>query len=435
MSVKLLLSAIACDPFGGSEGIYGWNIVSTLATEFDCHVITHTSNRESLETAQARGMIPQGLAFRYHGKLAPYHENRLVARLQSWTRYQTFSRELLPLAIQWHKEVNFDVAQHLTYTTWRVASPLWRLGIPFIWGPISGTELFPRQCYSSLSLHSKLFELLRAAQSALAKRNPKIRECARHASAILVPHQQAKSYLSEFVKGSTTVDFCHNFIFPDARLKDLEQPVRSPQPKLPLTAFAAGNLEGRKGVAISLHALAMARDRGVKISYRVTSSGPELNHLKKLARKLALSDQVILGEQFPPGEYARALGKFDLCLLPSLRDGAGLSIMEAMLAGCVPIVADWCGPAEYVNSENGFKVEVTDPMTMARAISDILCNLDSDRARLCRLGNAAAASMRAGYNETQFRDFLSKTITKIIASTSELPADAVVPLFPISPQT
>jgi glycosyltransferase involved in cell wall biosynthesis len=132
-------------------------------------------------------------------------------------------------------------------------------------------------------------------------------------------------------------------------------------------------------VAIALQAIAEAKARGIRVEYQVTSRGPELEHLKKLARNLGISDQVILGERFEAEDFAEALGTFDICLVPSLRDGAGLSIMEAMLAGCVPIVADWCGPAEFVTEDCGFKVPVTNPKRMAQDLADILCLLDSDR--------------------------------------------------------
>ena len=143
------------------------------------------------------------------------------------------------------------------------------------------------------------------------------------------------------------------------------------------------------------------------MEYHVTSQGPELSHLKKLAEKLKINDQVVLGKRFEADDFAEALGTFDLCLLPSLRDGAGLSIMEAMLAGCVPIVADWCGPAEFVTEECGFKVLVTNPKRMSQDIADILCKLDSNRHLLKTLGTAAGVRIRDSYNERQFLDSMN----------------------------
>jgi glycosyltransferase involved in cell wall biosynthesis len=191
-------------------------------------------------------------------------------------------------------------------------------------------------------------------------------------------------------------------------MRELEPKRMSRDEPSPLRAFAAGNLEGRKGVAIALKAIAEAKKRGVRVEYHVTSRGPELSHLQKLSRKLGLDDQVILGERFESADFAAALSTFDICLLPSLRDGAGLSIMEAMLAGCVPIVADWCGPAEFVTEECGFKVPVTNPDEMASDIADILCRLDQDRAGIRSMGISARNRIMESYNERQFLEAMNR---------------------------
>jgi glycosyltransferase involved in cell wall biosynthesis len=405
--MKVLLSSIACDPLGGSEGIYGWYVISALAKEHECYVITEECYRKNIESAVMKGLVPNSVKFKYLGHGGAYHPNRLIARLQSWRRYQEFQKKVLSLAIEWHAEIGFDIAQHVTYSTWRIPSPLWRLGIPFVWGPISGTEVFPPSCMSSLSLSARCFEMVRRVQTWLAIRNKSILRCARNACAIPVPHHQACDFLSELRGRSEGVEVCHNFFFPDSRMDELKPKRINLETPRPLRAFGAGNLEGRKGVAIALQAIAEAKRRGVRVEYHVTSQGPELSHLKKLAEKLKINDQVVLGKRFEADDFAEALGTFDLCLLPSLRDGAGLSIMEAMLAGCVPIVADWCGPAEFVTEECGFKVLVTNPKRMSQDIADILCKLDSNRHLLKTLGTAAGVRIRDSYNERQFLDSMN----------------------------
>ena len=141
---------------------------------------------QALRRAQAEGLIPPNLKFRFLGQPKHYHPNRLIARFQSWVRFFIFTQRLLASANSWHAVEGFDLVQHITYTTWRVASPLWKLGIPFIWGPISGTEFFPSSCLSSLSLSSRCFEIIRSIQSFLARLSPAIRACAQSASCIPV---------------------------------------------------------------------------------------------------------------------------------------------------------------------------------------------------------------------------------------------------------
>jgi hypothetical protein len=49
MMKKIHLSIIACDPAGGSEGIYGWHVVNALAKPHNCHVITEIGYRNNNE--------------------------------------------------------------------------------------------------------------------------------------------------------------------------------------------------------------------------------------------------------------------------------------------------------------------------------------------------------------------------------------------------
>ncbi|MEI6494169.1 MAG: glycosyltransferase, partial [Verrucomicrobiota bacterium] len=238
--------------------------------------------------------------------------------------------------------------------------------------------------------------------------NPAIRVCAHNAFNIPVPHRQALEFLAKLRGSEMGVELCHNFFFPNSRMEELHCDRGPVDPTRPLRAFGAGNLEGRKGVAIALEGVALAKRRGVRVEYHVTSRGPELAYLKKLSTKLGLSDQVVLGERFEAEDFASALATFDVCLLPSLRDGAGLSIMEAMLAGCVPIVADWCGPAEFVTDDCGFRVPVTNPKDMALRICDILCDLNQNREKTRAMGEAARKRIQCAYNERQFVDSMNR---------------------------
>ena len=90
--MKVLLSAIACHPEHGSEGGVGWKAATALSKRYEVHVLTSTGARPAIERALVTNAYPR-LSFTYFGKDAPYHENRLVARLQSWARYQDWTSQ------------------------------------------------------------------------------------------------------------------------------------------------------------------------------------------------------------------------------------------------------------------------------------------------------------------------------------------------------
>ena len=78
-------------------------------------------------------------------------------------------------------------------------------------------------------------------------------------------------------------------------------------------------------------------------------------------------------------DYLKELGESHVFLLPSLRESAGITMMEAMLAGCVPVVADCGGPAHIVTDDCGWKIPVGGRAGMIDALAEAIATLDRDR--------------------------------------------------------
>lgn len=419
--MKILLSSVACSPFGGSEGIYGWRACRAIADLHEVWVLTDAGNRDQIEQAKQQGLVPKSMHFEYLGSPRNCHSNRLIARLQSWRRYQEFQKASLAIAMQLHSKIGFDLAQLITFTTWRVGCPLWKMKIPFIWGPISGTEMFPWRFLKMLSPISQIFELFRAFSTWRSRRNQDVRDCAVYSSKIIAIHEQSRSFLADLRRSSNEITVYSSWFFEDEHIATLTQPRDFNSGSAPLRMVAGGNLEGRKGIAVALHALRKVADAGIPFHYRVTSRGPELPFLLRLVKKLALEDSVHLGEPFPAGKYVDRLREFDICLLPSLREGGGLTLMESMLAGCVPIVAACGGPGDTVTIDCGFPIPVTTPEKMIDEIANAVIQLHRNREALQTLGTAARTRLQSRATEKGFRDFMERvyaalTLEKTIPS-------------------
>src|SRR5687767_3754864 len=100
--MKVLLSAIACNPYEGSESFFGWSAVKCLSQEHDLTVITTPRNREDLTRAQTEGLVPPNVRFVHAGSFTEWHPNRMLARLQSWKEYIGFAKDSLAVAQELH---------------------------------------------------------------------------------------------------------------------------------------------------------------------------------------------------------------------------------------------------------------------------------------------------------------------------------------------
>jgi glycosyltransferase involved in cell wall biosynthesis len=401
--MKILISAIACDPHGHSEGLHGWLVCHSLASLGELWLLVASGHRAGIEKARVLGNIPDNMHFVFVGEHKPYAENRMVARFQSWFRYMEFSRAILPIARDLHAGEKFDLVHHVTYSTYRVGNPLWKLGIPFIWGPISGTEVFPLWKFGKiLSPSAKFFEFARILGGIYSRASPAVRLSAKNAFHIFAAHSEAVSTLSKLRGTADGISVLSYYSFSPEALATIPRNKFMERPGQPLKILAGGNLEGRKGLAIALQGLALAKKRGARFFFRITSRGSEQAHLEKLTERLGLKEEVSIGRAFDREDYYPQLRDTDLYLLPSLREGGGLTMMEAMLAGCVPIVANCGGPGTAVTGECGVRIPVHTPGQMAEEIATAVVLFFNDRALVARMGAAASRRIARDYASENF---------------------------------
>jgi glycosyltransferase involved in cell wall biosynthesis len=346
--MKILIAAITCHPTAGSEAHVGWQAVSLLRHEHELWVLTSLWCKEGIEQVVFKESGWENVHFIYVDEVfgvQPPHPNRMIARLESWTRYHSWCRQAKKVADRLIKEIDFDLGHHVTYASWRMGSPLAGLGIPWIWGPIGGGERFPWRLTGILSPVAVAFEVLRGLSTKISMFSPAVRRAVKDASLILPNNSETERLLSLLGADPGRMRRLVQSFLPEEKLDRLK-PESKEDPKTCgiLRIVAGGNLEGRKGVAIALKALVLVKQRGIPFQYRYLGKGPELGYLRKLTERLCLSAEVEFCDSLRGEDYIRALQESHVYLLPSLREGVPLTQMEAMAAGCIPIVMD-CGGA------------------------------------------------------------------------------------------
>lgn len=413
--MKIFVSAIACNPYQGSENYVGWAAVKCLARDHDLWVATSKRHRLDLEKAEAAGLVPKNVRFITIGNYEEWRPSRRFGRLQDWNEYAAFSKAVLPVAREWHQKVKFDLVHHITIATWRIPSPLWQLGIPFVFGPVGGYTNCPLRFLSTLSPASARFELLRNLSSLVSRFSPSFRACVRNAAHIFTPEAETSALMARVRGTNRGVSLlCHAF-YSEATIQTFASHKQSRPLDGPLRMFAGGSIIGTKGVALALSALARAKKRGIKFRYRLGSDGSELGYLKKLAARLDLGPDVLFAESLRGEDYRRELGATHIFLLPSLRESAGLTMMEAMLSGCVPIVADCGGPGVIVTDDCGYKIPVVSPEQMVNHIYEAIMAIDGNRKIILEKGQAASQRIATTFSEEHYHQTVNavyRTVTE-----------------------
>ena len=417
--MKILIAAAACHPTSGSEAYVGWQAISQLRREHDLWVLTSGWCQEGIQEFLENNPDWTNVRFIYVDRPLPCHPNRLVARIQSWTRYRQWCCLAALEGKKLMGQVKFDLAHHVTYATWRTGSPLSSLGIPWIWGPIGGGELFPWRLIPVLSPVAACFEACRAINSLVSKRSAAVKEASASASLVLPNNPDTERLVLELgVPKEKTHQLTQSFL-PEERLERLNRKEAiSPRECGELWCLAGGNLEGRKGVAIALHALTQLKREGIPFRYTYLGRGPELDHLKALAVGLGIEERVNFVDSLSGDEYVQALQSSHVYLLPSLREGVPVTQMEAMAAGCVPIVADCGGAGPMARSSGSQPILVTTKAQMTREIAGAIKMLWLDSERWNDLSQRASEAIRRRYSSEHYRQSMDDFYDMVASNSS-----------------
>ena len=171
----------------------------------------------------------------------------------------------------------------------------------------------------------------------------------------------------------------HTYGFDELRFHPPREPVKG---RAGLSALFVGVCAVRKGVHFALEAW-LRSPASRTGTFRI--AGEFLpDYQRKLEGMLAHPSVQVLGHRDDAAELMR---ESDILLLPSIEEGFGLTCVEAMGSGCVPLVSEACTDV-CRHGENALRHAVGDLDSLARQIT----MLHEDRERLAIMRSACLRS-------------------------------------------
>lgn len=146
-----------------------------------------------------------------------------------------------------------------------------------------------------------------------------------------------------------------------------------------------GAITRSKGIHHLLRAFAsLDRDTLNAVQLVLVGDGEYAEPARLLAQKLGLGHQVTFVGQRPNDEMPLWINACDLLVLPSLSEGLGMVLIEALACG-KPVVATACGgPEDIVTPQTGILVPPADEASLAEALARALDNVDGFSAQELR---------------------------------------------------
>lgn len=156
----------------------------------------------------------------------------------------------------------------------------------------------------------------------------------------------------------------------------------------PLTVLVVGNVLPRKNVVTAARAVRVLRDRGHDVRLRVVGTVPEAGRVDMSRVNDLLGENVVWSGHVDTSELARAYRSAHVLAFPSLFEGFGIPVVEAMAAG-LPVVASDRTSLPEVVGEAGLVVPADDPGAWADALWSVL---DASRTNELREAGVAWAA-------------------------------------------
>jgi len=171
-----------------------------------------------------------------------------------------------------------------------------------------------------------------------------------------------------------------------------------------------GRLSPVKGYDYLLHAFKRVIVKRPEVSLLIIGEGPYEGVLRKIARELAIEDSVFFMKAVV--DTSRLLPVIDVYVFPSIQEGLGLSLLEAMASKRPCVATDVGGISNIIqNGKNGILVPSKDTYLLGNAIERVL----DDREFSARISHAGFDTVKERFSLEIMADKTAEFYKQIIS--------------------
>jgi glycosyltransferase involved in cell wall biosynthesis len=289
-----------------------------------------------------------------------------------FTYYQAYAlwqKQALKVAESLHRQQPFDLSHMLTLVSYRDPGFLWKLNVPFFWGPIGGSGCVPLSFLPSLAGEeygrATTRDLLNRLQLRLAFRS---RYAARKATLVWGASQDDL----DLIRRRWTARGAHLL---ETGTTPANTGLRIRRRSTNLRLVWSGLHVARKALPLLLKSLNQL-DGNASWTLSILGGGPCTNKWQSLADQLGLvGPQVRWLGYLPHKQAVNEILDADVLVHTSVKEGSTNVVMEALSLGRPVICHDIGGMSYAVNSTCGLKVPLISPEVSVKGFRDAISSL------------------------------------------------------------
>lgn len=266
--------------------------------------------------------------------------------------------------------LHFDLAHNLNFHNDWTPSFLWKLGKPFVWGPVGHHPLIPA---AYLQPYARLYwikdRLTWIVKQLFWKHSAALRNTLRKADHILCMNSAVPAVLGiqgrySVIPSVATQDFGWNGAEKASETFHL---------------ISAGRFVPLKGFDLTIRSFAafyhsLSEKQQEKCELTLVGSGPEAAFLASLASELQVENKVRFIAWIERSELMQKFKTASAFLFPS-HEGAGMVVAEALSFGLPVICLDNEGPGQFIHSKCGYAIPQGDYQATVAGLTNAIMDL------------------------------------------------------------
>ena len=357
--MKILMSALACEPGKGSELEVGFRGLLAAASRHEVWILTNAASIPAIRRAidghaDADRIHLEGIQFDVDEQL--YTE--LTVPGFHWY-YDRWQRRAAIRAVELDRRIDFDVVHHVTLAAYWTRTGVAAVRKPLVWGPVGGGVNPPLSLLPELGWRGLVEDAGRVVGRLLLARFGPAHRAQREARVIFAQNDETlrrmrNSDRTSVMTNATVVDL-EDFRSAGTRTQDV---------------LVVGRLVPWKGPILAVRSFRYVRHTGARLIF--CGDGPERKRIQRAAKRWGIADRVHIEGWLPREELLGRLATAGALFHPALHEEAGLCVAEGLALGTPAVCLDRGGPPEILREwpdTASTAVPVADPQTTARRLA------------------------------------------------------------------
>lgn len=417
----MLVLAYVISPTRGSEYSVAWNYVTHMSKH--CHLTVlygasgdHMGDCEEVERWTKEHPDEQV-------RFVPVYPNKW-ANLLNWPNrhglfvytfyyaYQVWQKLAYCKAKELVAKEHFDLVHYVGMIGYREPGYLWKLGLPYVWGPVGGANNAPRQLMKRMPLFGKTKLFFRSFANTIQFHTKYRLRQALAVTDVLMTATSENQRKFKLVHGKESICLPENGITGGGENLKLDYSKFEKVGKFRL--IVVGRLDANKSVGIFLEALTQVRHKD-RLRVDIVGSGPLRDSLERYAVAQGLNGMITWHGQLPREKAVALFRDAHLHVITSVSEGNPTTIWEAMSYGVPTLSFDHCGMHDTLRDGAGVLVPIA-PMyeECVRGVAEHIDALLEQPEQFRQLAEATLKRAQE-YTWDKREQFLNELYDKLLA--------------------